>query len=112
MDRAWRRLMAAHEQAVRHQYAALFAVVPTPTYLTYGNVDLPWLFPDYVRDGMTILDGAIAEIGGLTFGLVGGGLHTAYRTTYEVPDDDFARKVSAIGQVDVLSVTSRRRCPS
>ena len=28
------------EQAVRDQYAALFAVMPTPAFLTYGNVDL------------------------------------------------------------------------
>src|SRR5580692_6268332 len=30
---------AVIEAAVRRQYAALFAAMPTPTYVTYGNVD-------------------------------------------------------------------------
>ncbi len=29
------------ERAVRKQYAELFAAFPTPTYATYGNVDIP-----------------------------------------------------------------------
>src|ERR1700730_4678764 len=42
----------ATEQAVRLQYAELFAAFPTPTYATYGNVDIPRLWPEYVRDGV------------------------------------------------------------
>jgi Icc-related predicted phosphoesterase len=90
------------EQAIRRQYAELFAAFPAPTYLTYGNVDLPHLYPDYLRPGLHLLDGQVTEIGGLTFGFVGGGLRTPMRTPYEIDDDAYAEKVAAVGAVDVL----------
>ncbi|GII76074.1 metallophosphoesterase [Sphaerisporangium rufum] len=90
------------ERAVREQYTRIFAAMPTPAYLTPGNVDLPALWGDYLRDGHHMLDGQVAEIGGVTFGFVGGGLRTRYRTPNEVDDEDFARKVAAVGAVDVL----------
>ncbi|MET9343550.1 MULTISPECIES: metallophosphoesterase family protein [unclassified Nonomuraea] len=90
------------ERIVRDQYARLFAAMPTPAYLTYGNVDLPRLWGDYLRPGLTVLDGQTVEIGGLTFGFVGGGLRTPYRTPYEISDEEFAAKVAAVGEVDVL----------
>ena len=76
------------EQAVARQYAELFAAMPTPAYLTYGNVDL--------------LDGERLDLDGRTFGFVGGGLRTTYRTPNELDDDVFDAKVAAIGPVDVL----------
>jgi Icc-related predicted phosphoesterase len=90
------------EAAIRRQYAAMFAAFPTPTYLTYGNVDLPHLYGDYLRDGITLLDGQTVELGGLTFGFVGGGLRTPMRTPYEIDDEAYAAKVAAVGAVDVL----------
>jgi Icc-related predicted phosphoesterase len=93
---------AAIESAVRSQYAELFAAFPTPTYATYGNVDIPALWPEYAAPGTAVLDGATAEIGGLVFGFVGGGLRTPYRTPYEVDDESYAAKVAALGPVDVL----------
>jgi Predicted phosphoesterases, related to the Icc protein len=90
------------ERAVRAQYAELFAAMPAPAYLTYGNVDLPRLWPEFVRDGHHVLDGATAEIGGLVFGFVGGGLPTRYRTPNEVDEEEYAAKVEALGPVDVL----------
>ncbi|MFC6085339.1 metallophosphoesterase family protein [Sphaerisporangium aureirubrum] len=90
------------ERTVRAQYARIFAAMPTPAYLTYGNVDLPALWPEFTRDGHHVLDGQTAEIGGLTFGFVGGGLRTRYRTPNEVSDEEFAGKVEAVGAVDVL----------
>jgi Icc-related predicted phosphoesterase len=63
---------------------------------------VPRLYDDYVRDGITVLDGQTAEIGGRLFGFVGGGLQTPMRTPYEVPDEDYAAKVAALGPVDVL----------
>jgi Icc-related predicted phosphoesterase len=92
----------AIEAAVRKQYAALFAAMPTPAYVTYGNVDLPQLWPDYARDGIEVLDGRVVEIGGRSFGFVGGGLQTPMRTPYEISDEDYAAKVAAVGAVDVL----------
>jgi Icc-related predicted phosphoesterase len=90
------------EQAVRRQYAELFAAMPAPAYLTYGNVDIPRMWADYLRDGHRVLDGEVAVLGGLRFGFVGGGLRTEYRTPNEVDDEVYAAKVAAIGTVDVL----------
>ncbi|MEV4297324.1 metallophosphoesterase family protein [Microbispora rosea] len=90
------------EAAVRRQYEQIFAAMPTPAYLTYGNVDMPRLWTDHLRPGQRVLDGEVVEIGGLTFGFVGGGLRTRYRTPYEIDDEEYARKVEAVGEVDVL----------
>lgn len=88
--------------AVREQYAKLFAAFPEPTYLTYGNVDVPPLWPEFARDGVHVLDGQVAVLGGWRFGFVGGGLPSPMRTPYEVPEEEYAAKVAALGQVDVL----------
>ncbi|MFW6718654.1 metallophosphoesterase family protein [Streptomyces sp. MAR4 CNY-716] len=90
------------EKAVRRQYADLFAAFPTPTYATFGNVDIPRLWPEFAREGTTVLDGQRVEIGGLVFGFVGGGLQTPMRTPYEIDDETYAGKVAALGDVDVL----------
>src|SRR3954464_11016648 len=52
----------AIEQAIRGHYADLFAVMPTPAYVTYGNVDVPALYAEYVRDGITVIDRQTAAI--------------------------------------------------
>jgi Icc-related predicted phosphoesterase len=93
---------AAIEGAVRRQYAELFAAFPAPTYATYGNVDLPRLWPEFERSGVTVLDGETVELGGLTFGFVGGGLPSPMRTPFEISDEEYAAKVAALGRVDVL----------
>ncbi|MFE7810262.1 metallophosphoesterase [Streptomyces sp. NPDC057430] len=92
----------AIESAVRRQYEELFASFPTPTYATYGNVDIPGLWREYARPGTTVLDGERVELDGLVFGFVGGGLRTAMRTPYEISDEEYAAKVEALGEVDVL----------
>lgn len=88
--------------AVSAQYADLFGAMPEPAYLTYGNVDIPRLWAEHLRPGHRVLDGERVEIGGLTFGFVGGGLRSIYRTPNEIDDDAFAAKVEAVGAVDVL----------
>jgi Icc-related predicted phosphoesterase len=94
---------AVMEREIRSQYAELFAVLPDPTYLTYGNVDVPHLWPEYLKAGSTVLDGETAVIGGKTWGFVGGGLQTPMRTPYEIDDETYAEKVTAVGAVDVLA---------
>ena len=59
--------------AASRQYAQLFAAMPEPAYLTYGNVDLPQLWGGHLRPGHRVLDGEVAELGGWSFGFVGGG---------------------------------------
>jgi Icc-related predicted phosphoesterase len=90
------------EAAVSRQYEQLFAALPVPSYLTYGNVDIPRLWGAHLRPGQHVLDGERVELGGWTFGFVGGGLRTPYRTPYELADDVYAAKVAAVGAVDVL----------
>ncbi len=90
------------EAAVAKQYEELFAAMPSPAYVTYGNVDLPRYWDEYIRQGQHVLDGERVELDGRTFGFVGGGLRTAYRTPNELDDDVFDAKVAAVGEVDVL----------
>jgi Icc-related predicted phosphoesterase len=90
------------DAAVSRQYAALFDAMPTPAYLTYGNVDVPRLWDEHLRPGQRVLDGERIELGGWTFGFVGGGLRSPYRTPNELDDEIFEAKVAAIGEVDVL----------
>jgi Icc-related predicted phosphoesterase len=90
------------ERAMARQYAAMFAALPEPAYLTYGNVDVPAMWPQYLKPGHHVLDGGTAEIGGLRCGFVGGGLTSVYRTPYEMSEDKFRAKLEAVGDVDVL----------
>ncbi len=87
---------------VRSQYEQLFEAMPTPAFLTYGNVDIPAMWPNYVRQGHTVVDGAAVEVDGMRWGFVGGGLVSPMRTPYEIPEADFATKVDRLGPVDVL----------
>jgi Icc-related predicted phosphoesterase len=102
--RLWADLNRADaiEVAVRKQYTELFAAFPSPTYATYGNVDMPHLWPEFAAEGTTVLDGETVRIGDRTFGFVGGGLRTPMNTPYEIDDDTYAAKVEALGPVDVL----------
>ena len=93
---------AAVREAIHRQYTELFAAFPTPTYLTYGNVDVPTVWPDFARDGVHVHDGSTAELDGWRFGFVGGGLRTPMRTPFEISEEDYAAKVAAVGEVDVL----------
>jgi Icc-related predicted phosphoesterase len=88
--------------AAERQYASLFAALPEPAYLTYGNVDVPGMWAANLRPGHRVLDGERAELGGRTFGFVGGGLRSRYRTPYELDDEIYAAKLDAVGEVDVL----------
>ncbi|MGQ0838625.1 metallophosphoesterase family protein [Actinokineospora sp.] len=101
---------AVVEDAVRGQYAKLFAAMAAPTYATPGNVDMPALWPEFARDGVRVLDGEVAEIGGLRFGFVGGAVlpagveprrNGAFRP-YLRTQDDYAASTAALTGVDVL----------
>jgi Icc-related predicted phosphoesterase len=90
------------DEAIRKQYAALFAALAEPAYLTYGNVDVPRLWESFRKPGHQVIDGGRAEVGGVTFGFVGAGLISPYRTPNEVPPSFYAEKLDAVGAVDVL----------
>jgi Icc-related predicted phosphoesterase len=98
------------EEAIREQYATLFAAMTAPTYATPGNVDVPALWPDYVRHGIHVLDGQTATLGGLDFGFVGGALlspgavlrRTGVWVPYLRTQADYDASVAALGPIDVL----------
>jgi Icc-related predicted phosphoesterase len=100
---------AVVEEAVREQYAKLFAAMTAPTYATPGNVDLPALWPEFAGEHVHILDGDAIEIGGLRFGFVGGGLRlwTRRRRTggfraYLRTEEEITAVTRGLGQIDVL----------
>ncbi|KAA2256551.1 metallophosphoesterase [Solihabitans fulvus] len=101
---------AVVREALHEQYERLFGALTVPTYATPGNVDAPDLWPDFAGEGVTILDGGVAELGGLRFGFVGGALlppggvlrrggpwHPYLRT-----EEEFGAAVVGLGEVDVL----------
>lgn len=87
---------------IQRQYRELFAAMPTSTLLTFGNVDVPEMARPLLRVGQRVLDGEVVEIDGVTFGFVGGGLPSRYRTPNEIPVADFDAKIEQLGAVDVL----------
>jgi Icc-related predicted phosphoesterase len=98
------------EDAVREQYAELFAAMTAPTYATAGNVDAPHLWPEFAGHGIHVLDGESVEVGGLRFGFVGGALlppggvlrrHAPWRPHLR-EQEEYDAAVNALGQVDVL----------
>ncbi|GAB3477272.1 metallophosphoesterase family protein [Amycolatopsis cihanbeyliensis] len=100
----------AVEEAVREQYATLFAAMTAPTYATPGNVDTPALWPEFAGAGVRVLDGEVAELGGLRFGFVGGALlppgvtprRSAVWQPYLRTREDYDASVAALSGVDVL----------
>jgi Icc-related predicted phosphoesterase len=98
------------DEAVRAQYADLFAAMTAPTYATAGNVDAPHLWPEFAGAGIHVLDGDSADIGGLRFGFVGGSLlppgatlrRDAPWVPYLRPEEEFDRALANLAPVDVL----------
>ncbi len=110
-SQAWERIYGRDDPALRmkvfseiidRQYEQIFADMPSPALLTYGNVDLPGLWGNYLQAGHRVLNGESVTIDGLRLGFVGGGLPSAYRTPNEVAVEEFDALVAAVGPVDVL----------
>jgi Icc-related predicted phosphoesterase len=109
----WARIHNAQElveEAVREQYARLFAAMSAPTYAIPGNVDLPRLWPEFDRPGLCRPDGRVVRIGDLRFGFVGGAplppgqplRGSGPWTPHLRPAEEYAAAVAALEPVDVL----------
>src|ERR1700750_1276362 len=73
-------LRSLTQEAIGRQYSALFGALGGPAYLTYGHVDIPRLWASFRKPGHQVLDGGRAVVDGVTFGFVGAGLISPYRT--------------------------------
>src|SRR5262249_5255353 len=102
----WQRLggdaAARVRAAAARQYAEMFAALPAPASPASGNGDLPQMWAEHLRPGHHVLDGELVELDGWSFGFVGGGLRSRYRTPNELDDDVYAAKVAAVSGADVL----------
>jgi len=86
---------------VSRQYESIFAVMPAGLF-TYGNVDVPTLWPQHLREHHRVLDGEVVEMAGLRLGFVGGGLPSPMRTPFEIPEAEYDAKIEQLGPVDVI----------
>ncbi len=93
---------AAMETHIRRQYGQMFAAMPEPALLTYGNVDLPVMWPEFLKPGHRVLDGQVVDFAGLRLGFVGGGLLSPMRTPYELDPEVYAATLAQLEPVDIL----------
>jgi Icc-related predicted phosphoesterase len=95
----------------RQQYEAVFDALPDGTIVTYGNVDVPELLQAFLRPGIRFVDGEVVDLDGERFGIVGGGLRTPLGIPGEVEEDEYDRKLEALGPVDVICTHQPPRIP-
>ena len=98
-------LRSSAEAIIRRQYKEIFSALPEPAFLTYGNVDVPEMWGQYLKPGHRVIDGGRVEVGGIAFGFAGAGLTSPYRTPNEISEAAFSAKLDAIiadGPIDVL----------
>jgi Icc-related predicted phosphoesterase len=86
------------------QYTEVFSVLPDPTHLILGNVDIPAMAGDFVEshDGVTHPDGQVVDIAGERFGFAGGALPTPLNVSGEISEEEMRAKILALGDCDVL----------
>lgn len=109
----WDRLpdaAAVVEDAVREQYAELFAALTAPTWAIPGNVDLPRLWPEFARPGLRLPDGRVEDVCGVRVGFVGGAplppgrepLRGGPWYPHVLRAEEHAAAVHALGPLDLL----------
>jgi Icc-related predicted phosphoesterase len=98
-------------ELARKQYEVVFDHLPEHSYVTFGNVDIPDVLRATAPDGMRVLDGDSVDIGGMTFGFVGGGVRTPLGVPGEVDEDEYNAKFDRIGRVDVVCTHMPPRIP-
>lgn len=89
---------------VREQYEVVFSALPDPTYLILGNVDNPDVVRAFAKDNPAVRlpDAQVIVLQGERFGFVGGALPTPLHVAGEISPQEFAAKVDALGEADVL----------
>ena len=109
--RLWRRTTAGREEelaervrlAVRRQYAAAReALAGAEAYVIFGNVDWPEEMAAGLAGAARLVDGEAVEIEGYSVGFAGGGVPTPANAPGEIPHEEMAAKLEALGEVDIL----------
>jgi Icc-related predicted phosphoesterase len=98
-------------ELARRDYQRVFEALPDHAYITFGNVDIPDLMKEMKPAGVTYVDGEAIDLGGMRFGIVGGGVRTPLGVPGEVPDSDYDAKFESIGPVDVVCTHMPPRLP-
>jgi Icc-related predicted phosphoesterase len=98
-------------ELARRDYERVFEVLPDHAYVTFGNVDIPDLLRSMTPPSIRFVDGEAIDLGGMTFGIVGGGVRTPLGVPGEVSDEDYDAKFEAIGAVDVVCTHMPPRLP-
>ena len=95
-------IRAHYEQAVRLEYRRMAdALRGSESYVTYGNVDRPDELRAALPEGCRFVDGEVVEIRGIRVGFAGGGVRSI-GVPGEIDEDEAARKLAALGPVDML----------
>ncbi|HVE75799.1 MAG TPA: metallophosphoesterase [Actinomycetota bacterium] len=87
---------------LRKEYRKVFAAIPCPAYLVFGNVDHPKLIEELKGPGVVNADGMVVPILGLDFGFVAGGLPTPLQIPGEVSEERYDSMLMGLGEVDVV----------
>ena len=98
-------------ELARRDYERVFSALPDHAYVTFGNVDIPDLLRSLLPEHVRFLDGEAVELGGTTFGFVGGGVRTPLGVPGEVPDAEYDAKFARVGRVDVICTHMPPRIP-
>ena len=70
--------------------------------VTFGNVDRLEVLQRHLPEGNMFIEAGLLEIEGWTVGVVGGGVPSGLRVPGELPDDEMAKRLFALGPVEVL----------
>ncbi len=89
-------------ESLRTEYRRVFAAIPCPAYLVFGNVDHPQLIEELRGPGVVNADGIVASILELDFGFVAGGLPTPLGVPGEVSEERYDSTLMGLGEVDVV----------
>ncbi|MDQ4005342.1 MAG: metallophosphoesterase, partial [Actinomycetota bacterium] len=98
-------------ELAREEYERVFDAMPDNSFVTFGNVDIPELLRTFIRPGITFVDAEVLELDGERVGMVGGGLRTPLGIPGEVEEEEYDRKLEAVGPADVICTHQPPRIP-
>ena len=104
-------LRATFVDRARQDYDRVLGSLPDPTYVTFGNVDIPEMLQAMVPDHVRFVDGEAVRLGEMRFGFVGGGVRTPLAIPGEVEEAEYDAKFDAVGSVDVICTHMPPRLP-